>query len=145
MKRYIRSAVNPINTLDVWERVRLARGSRTSTRDLALLAKDKSYEVRALVALNPNTSSDVLTHLAKSTHPNVLCYVAANPHTPSDALETIWKKVDYTWDLYLKSNAECSLANNPNTPAYIINELAHVWGTVGDLARANPNYSGGQG
>ena len=144
MKRYIRCEVTPIDTLDVLERVSLARSPKTSTRDLALLAKDKSYEVRALTALNPNTPPEVLSQLAKSKHPNVLCFVAANPHTPSDALEAVWQKVDYTWDLYLKQSAECALANNPSTPTHIINELAKVWGEVGDLAKINPNYTGDQ-
>jgi len=89
MKKYIRSAVNPLENESVRTRGQFAEGSVASFRELQKLANDPSELVRYKVAANPNTPVEILEKLSKDTYPFVRNGVRLNPSAPQEFIDYV--------------------------------------------------------
>ena len=96
----------------------------TPTDTLIELGKHSKLEVRLAVAGNPNTPEEVLRKLYEEKNENniYILYLTKNPSLPDDLIIKIYGEVllREPTDYYIISN----IAENPNTPEYILYELA---------------------
>lgn len=79
------------------------------------------YAVNRLIASHPNITPATLTYLSHSQNFYVLNNVASNSKTPRAVLIDLYKQTNHPYDGYLVS---WGLAANPNTPPFILRELA---------------------
>lgn len=89
MKKYIRSAVNPLENEPVRTRGQFAESSMASSRELQKLASDPNELVRYKVAANPNTPVEILEQLANDPYQFVRSGVYLNPNAPQELIDYI--------------------------------------------------------
>lgn len=116
-------ASNPHAPIDVLNRLAMhkdddirllvAKNQNTPVETLETLAKDRDIRVLCAVAGNQNTATDTLATFGKSQKNIIKRIAVANPSTPSLDLE--WRE---------NRGAKFYYAENPNTPAELLRELA---------------------
>jgi hypothetical protein len=89
---------------------------------LAKLAGDEWAQVRAAVACHDNTPADALAGLAEDRDIDVIGRLAANASTPPAALRTLHRR--WTSGAFHQTALPERLAQNPNTPADVLDTLA---------------------
>lgn len=93
MKRYISSAVNPLENEPVRTRSLFAADPKQSSRVLQLLANDPDELVRFQVAGNRSTPLEILEQLAKDPYNLVRSAVYLNPNIPRELRERIYNSL----------------------------------------------------
>ena len=88
------------------EKIKLTENPNTSPETLKVLATDKNYGVRYMVAKNPNTTVETLKILATDKDSVVRYGVAINPNTSPETLKVLATDED--------SSVRCMVAKNPN-------------------------------
>ncbi|BDA76332.1 hypothetical protein CAL7716_104980 (plasmid) [Calothrix sp. PCC 7716] len=108
------------NSKDLKDREKAAKYAKTPTHLLEKLSESTAYSIAWALAGNPNTPGDVLVKLLRrpGNHSNKLgIHIAYNPNVTIDLLEEIINK-------YKHNKVDEAIANNPKTPAYILEKLA---------------------
>ena len=127
MKKYIRSAVNPLENESVRTRSFIAGNPNTPFRTLKTLADDSDVLVRYRVANNPNTPLEILEKLAKDPYKFVREGVYLNSGAPVDFKESI-NLHDYSGEVEIKMTLEPEV--DPDSAAEQIriafNKLGHA-------------------
>jgi hypothetical protein len=96
-----------VTNLSLEERKKLTENPNTPSETLAILARDKKWNVRCGVAANPNTSPETLALLAKDDTSNIRKYVAKNLNAPPETLTRLASDKNS----YVRFN----VSQNPNT------------------------------
>jgi hypothetical protein len=114
------------------EMLELASNPNTSSKALAIMARDNNRHVRSAVAGNPNTPLETLTELAMDKDHFVRVDIPSNPSTP---LATLIELTDDTlWIVRLR------VAYSLKTPAEILTKLVKDENSlVRKTAMDNPN------
>lgn len=94
--------------LSLEKKKKLAENPNTPSETLAILARDKKWNVRCGVAANPNTSPETLVLLAKDDTSNIRKYVAKNLNTLPETLTRLASDKNS----YVRFN----VSRNPNIP-----------------------------
>ena len=96
-------------------RISLAQSSKSSQKDLELLAKDEDWHVREFVASNANTPEHTLEILSKDKYRGVRRAVAWNANSPIGLLALLAKD---------ETKVRSAVAINANCPAGLLEVLA---------------------
>ena len=116
MKRYIKSAVEDMNT-DRTTKLLVARDPSARPEVLAQLAESPDSFIRMSIATNPNTPVDVLEKLARDPHPDVRARVRDNKKLPKDIRSKLLSagfapSGDVEFTIYINGIT----SNDPNSP-----------------------------
>ncbi len=108
----------------------ISNNRKTPPNVLSILSKNSKDVIRMNVAYNHNTPSDILEILAKDPKIEVVKAASVNPNTPHEVLV----------DLYGTGKFSESLAENPNSPQFILEELANDKDSISHfLVSKNPS------
>ena len=97
------------------EKMKIARGPKTSWRSLIELSKDESSKVRRAVAENPATPAHVLERLSADGNGQVRREVAKHPNTLESTLSVLSR--DPEWDIRLE------VVYHPSTPTHVLGKM----------------------
>ena len=107
---------DPLEGLNVDERINLAADPNAPAEVLAQLSGDEDSSVRRRVARNLNAPAEILTRLSEDKDPEVRWGIAENPNAPAEILTRLSEDED--------PEVRWGIAENPNAPAEILTRLS---------------------
>ncbi len=100
---------------------KLAKNPNTPQDILLELSLDENIEILYGLCDNENASSEMLDNLSKSRYKFLKVYIAKHSNALPKTLIYIYENMDEENEKYIKK----ALAQNPNTPQYILIELSN--------------------
>lgn len=119
-----------------------AKKPTTTKEELEEMAKDEDWYVRGVVAANSKISVELVCELAKDPHDFVNYMAASNINAPPELITKIYErdKLNNNYQIYAGATFLCGIGKNPNTPEYILEEMANSQHAPDRLSVANnPN------
>lgn len=119
-----------------------AKKSTTTKEELEEMAKDEDWYVRGIVAANSKISVELICELAEDPHHFVNYMAISNINAPPELIKKIYERDRLTnnYQLYTGATFLCGVGENPNTPGYILEEMANSQHAPDRLSVANnPN------
>lgn len=119
-----------------------AKNPSTTKEELEEMAKDEDWYVRGIVAANSKISVGLVCELAEDPHHFVNYIAASNINAPPELIRKIYErdKINNNYQIYAGATFLCGVGKNPNTPEYILEEMARSRHAQDRLSVANnPN------
>ena len=124
MKRYIKSAITPIEDIPINEQRDYTKDPDAHPEMLRRLSLSDEPWIRQGVADNPNTPVDVLVELSFDAEYTVRVSAAMNPNLPVSDIVRLASDSN--------ESVKVGVARNPNTPADILEALSTFVGRIDD-------------